>query len=225
MRARSILICPVRCCLHGSERSQGAISWHRRLVEIGTKRDNIGLRLRDLDVTKVSPTRLSRPRQGPRHRRSSAEAIRRAAGQEGDLWSARAADAGHPYGLALRAMRHPAGIHLRTDWQMSEVQLRTALLPAVHLFRYFQPVRMHAAHPRTGRAERRAQSMYVLFHAGPGGKGNLDAKFGPPRGCANRIRESLQEVIAWPDAVVRAWADLVSPAARRRSTTDNRSRR
>src|ERR1700676_5530092 len=193
------------------------VSWCNRLVEIGAKRDNIGLRLRDLDVTKVSPTRLSGPRPGPRHRRSSAEAIcraagqGRAAGQEGDLWSARAADAGHAYGLALRAMRHPAGVNIRTDRKMSEVRLRTALLPAMHLFRYFQPFRMHAAHPRTGREERRAQSMHVLFHAGPGRKGNLDTEFSPPHGCPNRLRESLQEVIGWRDALLSACVRIWRP--------------
>jgi len=36
--------------------------------------------------------------------------------------------------------------------------------------------------------------MYVLFHAGSGGKGNLDTKLSEADGCANRVRESLQEV-------------------------------
>jgi len=163
-------------------------------VEIGTKRDNIGLRLRDFIVTEVSPTRISRSRQGPRHRRSPAKAICRAAGQERNVRPARAADAGHAYGFALRAMRHSADVNLRTGGKMSEVRLRTALLPAVHLFRYFRPVRMHAAHPRASGAKRRAQSMYLLFHAGSSREGNLDAEFGSSHGCSNRIRESVQEI-------------------------------
>lgn len=36
--------------------------------------------------------------------------------------------------------------------------------------------------------------MYVLFHAGSGGEGNLDTKLSEADGCANRVRESLQEV-------------------------------
>src|SRR5580700_5123869 len=77
---------------------------------------------------------------------------------------------------------------------MSEVRLRTPLLPPVYVFRYLEPLRMHPAHPRADRAQGRTQSMYVLFHARPGRKGNLHAKFSPSHGCPHSIRESLQKV-------------------------------
>src|ERR1700722_15982574 len=91
-------------------------------------------------------------------------------------------------------MRHPAGVRIPTDWAVSEVRLRTSLLPAVHLFRYFEPVRVYAAHPPADCAERPAQSVYVLCHARPSGKGNVYPKFSSAHGCANGLRESLQKI-------------------------------
>jgi hypothetical protein len=119
------------------------------LVEFPTKRDNIGLHQGDLRVTEVSPTRLSRPRQGQGRR--AAKAIHRKAGQEGNFWPARNADAGHTHGFPLRTMRCSAGVNLRTGWAMSEVQVRTPFLPAMHVFRYVEPVRMYAAYSRADR--------------------------------------------------------------------------
>jgi hypothetical protein len=160
------------------------------LVDFPSKRDNIRLRQRNAHVTEVSPTRISRPRQ----RRRAPKAIHRKAGQERNLRPARPADAGHAYGFALRAMRHSADFDNRTHRKMSEVRLRTPLLPPVYVLRYLEPLRMHPTHPRADPAQGRAQSMYVLFHARPGRKGNLHPKFSPSHGCPNGIRESLQEV-------------------------------
>jgi hypothetical protein len=36
--------------------------------------------------------------------------------------------------------------------------------------------------------------MYVLFPAGSGGKGNVDAEFGATYGCAHSLREFIQEI-------------------------------
>jgi len=160
------------------------------LVDFPSKRDNSRLRQRNAHVTEVSPTRLS----GPRQRRRAAKAIHRKAGQERNLRPARTADAGHAYGFSLRAMRRSADVNIRTHRKMSEVRLRTPLLPPVYVFRYLEPLRMHPTHPRTDPAQGRAQSMYVLFHARAGRKGNLYAKFSPPHGRPHRIRESLQKV-------------------------------
>ena len=160
------------------------------LVDFPSKRDNSRLRQRNAHVTEVSPTRLS----GPRQRRRAAKAIHRKAGQERNLRPARPADAGHAHGFSLRAMRRSADVNIRTHRKMSEVRLRTPLLPPVYVFRYLEPLRMHPTHPRTDPAQGRAQSMYVLFHARPGRKGNLYAKFSPPHGRPHSIRESLQKV-------------------------------
>ena len=113
------------------------------LVEMRTKRDNMrcieeAVRVRP----EVSPTRVSGQR-----REAGETTVQRAASQERNIWSAGAADARDAYGFALRAMRDVARVNLRTGWKMSEVRFRTALLPAVYLFRHFEPVRMHTAHP------------------------------------------------------------------------------
>jgi hypothetical protein len=173
------------------------------LVDFPAKRDNSRLRQRNAHVTEVSPTRISRPRQ----RRRAAKTIHREARQKRNLWTACTADARHAYGFALRAMRHSADFDIRTHWKMSEVRFRTPLLPAVHVFRYFEPIRMYPAHPRANPAQGRAQSMFVLFHARPGRKGNLHAQFSPSYGCPNGIRESLQEV----DRVARTLLSACGP--------------
>ena len=60
--------------------------------------------------------------------------------RKGNVWPARAADARHAYCFALRAMWDPADVDIGAGRKMSEMRLRTALLQAVHLFRYFEPV-------------------------------------------------------------------------------------
>ena len=112
------------------------------------------LQHRNLDVTEVSPTRLSRPRPRAEYRYRSPKAIWRKAGQERHFRTARSADAGNAFRFPLRAVRHFADFGRRTGGKMSEVRLRTALLPPVYVLRYFQPLRMHPAHPRANPAQR-----------------------------------------------------------------------
>jgi hypothetical protein len=56
--------------------------------------------------------------------------------------------------------------------------------------------------------------MYVLFHAGSGGKGNFHAEFGAAHGCPSGIRESLQEIVpCGADALVRVLPKLTAGAS------------
>jgi len=136
----------------------------------------------------VPPTRVSG------QRRRAPEADNGTAVQEGHVWSASSANARHAHGLALLSVRNAASCGRRCNRQMSEVRLRTALLPAVHSFRYLRPLRMRAAHSGANSAQRRAQPVHLLLHAGSGGKGNFHTGCGTSARRPPGLRKPLQEV-------------------------------
>ena len=82
--------------------------------------------------------------------------------QAGIAGAAHAANGRHGDARALRQLRRGSGAGFRSEWPVSSMPRRSALLQAVRSLRHRQAVRVHAADSRANRQERRQEQLHVL---------------------------------------------------------------